>query len=213
MPDVADLYSALMQRGWSPVQAAALVGNMQQESNLNPQAFNAPEGAHGLLQWRLDRWNGLQNFAAARGTSPFDRDTQLDFINYEMNGPEARNAAAFRNAADLPAANAALKGYIRYGDNSQGTRLQYASAAAGLPAPPVQPTPFQPAPTAPTAPTNVALAFTNGAFAPPPLTFDTSAEQNPPPMPIGGQDDYVDPAFQPRFSRRKKPGSGSHQLA
>jgi hypothetical protein len=42
------------------------------------------------------------------------------------NGPESRPGSAFMATDDLGAANDALKKYIRYGDNSQSTRLQYA---------------------------------------------------------------------------------------
>lgn len=129
--DPSSIYSGLVERGFAPHQAAALAGNIQQESNFNPAALNQGEGANGLLQWRLDRWKGLQDFAAARGTSPTDVNTQLDYIGHEMRGAEAKNAAPFLSAPDLPSANAALRKYIRYGDNSEGARLGYASKFAG----------------------------------------------------------------------------------
>lgn len=122
------IYQGLVDRGFSPVQAAALTGNIQQESNFNPESVNSKEGANGLLQWRLDRWKALQDFASQRGTSPTDVNTQLDFIGNEMRGSEARAGSSFLSANDLPSANAALKKFIRYGDDSEGTRLKYASA-------------------------------------------------------------------------------------
>lgn len=121
------LFQGLLDRGLSPVQAAALVGNMKQESGFDPASVNSREDAHGLLQWRQSRWQALQDYAKSRGTDPTDRDTQLDFIRQEMGGPEKRAGDRFLAAADLPSANAALKGYIRYGDQSQGTRLANAS--------------------------------------------------------------------------------------
>lgn len=110
------------------MQAAALAGNIQQESGFNPAAVNAAEEAFGLLQWRLDRRKALESLAAARGVPASDLGTQLDFIIQEMRGPEARNAAAFLAAADLPAANEALRRFIRYGDRSEDARLRYAQA-------------------------------------------------------------------------------------
>jgi hypothetical protein len=121
------IFSGLLARGYSPVHAAALAGNMQQESAFDPTNVNQKEGAHGLLQWRLDRWNGLQDFAKSRGTDPTDVNTQLDYIGQEIGGPESKAGSKFLAATDLPSANAALKGYIRYGDDSEGTRLKYAS--------------------------------------------------------------------------------------
>ena len=116
----------LIDRGYTPVQAAALVGHILQESGGNPAEFNAKEDAHGLLQWRLDRWQALQNFARERGVPVSDPNLQLDFIGREMHGNEARNAAGFLNAGDVAGASAALQPYIRFGDNSAARRAALA---------------------------------------------------------------------------------------
>jgi len=104
-----------------------------QETPLDPAFVNTGENAHGLLQWRLDRWSSLQKFAAARGTSPDDVNTQLDFIVHEMNGSEAPNARDFLVANDLQSANAALKRYVRYGSDTEAIRLAHALNVLGLP--------------------------------------------------------------------------------
>lgn len=122
------LFQGLLSRGYDPVHAAALAGHMIQESGGNPADVNKNEDAHGLLQWRLDRWKGLQDYAAAQNKSPTDPDVQMDYIAREMSGPEAKSSTGFRNATDLPSASAALKDYIRFGDDSAGTRLQNARA-------------------------------------------------------------------------------------
>src|SRR5262245_156233 len=126
-------FDYLQQSGYSPAQAAALVGNMRQESSFNPNSLNVPEGAFGLIQWRQGRRTNLENFARERGTSADDPYTQLDFIGPEMRGAQAKKAAPFLAATDVPSANAALRRYIRYGDDSEGTRLGYASEAGGGP--------------------------------------------------------------------------------
>lgn len=124
-------YDGFVKRGFTPPQAAALAGHMQRESDGNPVAWNAKEGAGGLLQWRLDRLTGLENYAQTTGRNPADPETQLDFVVHEMKGPEAKSAAAFLGASDVQSASAALKQYIRYGDNSDDTRLNYALGYAG----------------------------------------------------------------------------------
>lgn len=164
----SSVFNGLIQRGYSPVQAAALAGHAVQESGGNPGAVNPKEDAHGLLQWRLDRWQNLQNFAKERGVDPSDPNLQLDFIGKEMAGPEARAGAKFTAAPDLPSASAALKSYIRFGDNSAPTRLANAqgilSGRAGMltpsagatpsaaPVPASGPAPVAPASTAPISP-------------------------------------------------------------
>lgn len=134
--DGTEIVKSLIARGYSPIHAAALAGHALQESGGNPSALNADEGAHGILQWRNDRWGNLQKFAKAQGRSPDDPSAQLDFIGHEMQGPEAKAGAAFQSATDLPSASAALKKFIRYGDNSDETRLNNARgllAGAGQP--------------------------------------------------------------------------------
>ena len=92
------VYSGLIARGFSAPQAYALMGNMQQESNFNPSAFNEKEGALGLLQWRQDRRANLQSFAASQGKSVNDLNTQLDFIKYETTKGDGRTAERRRDA-------------------------------------------------------------------------------------------------------------------
>lgn len=150
-----DIYQGLLDRGYAPPQAAALTGNMLQESGGNPAALNDKEGAHGLLQWRLDRWQGLQDYAKAQGADPSDPNTQLDYIKVEGAGPEKRSYAPFLAAPDVASANAALKGYIRYGDNSQATRLANAQGflkGGGATAPMSMAGPQPAAQSAPAAP-------------------------------------------------------------
>lgn len=120
------VYEGFLQRGFSPVQAAVLTGNFQQESSFDPRAFNPKENAFGAMQWRLDRLTGLQNYAQTTGRAPDDIDAQMDWVVQEMQGPEAKNAAAFLTATDPAQANAALKRYIRYAHGSENARLQNA---------------------------------------------------------------------------------------
>jgi len=133
--------------GYSPAQSAAITGNIEQESGFDPNNLNKKEGAYGLLQWRNDRLANLQKYALANGKDPSDWRTQLDFAHQEMGTTEAKSAAPFLQSQDVSSANAALKRYIRYGDNSEGTRLK--NATNYLPATPnfqiAQATP-QPAP-------------------------------------------------------------------
>lgn len=155
------IFQGFRDRGYSPALAAALTGNILQESGGNPQALNQKEGAYGFMQWRLDRRKDLEAFAAARGLQPNDPNVQLDYIAAEMRGKERRAGKAFLATDDVAAANQALKRYIRYGDDSQAKRLAYARAflpqAAAQPAPQAAPVTAAP-PAAPPQPGLAALA-------------------------------------------------------
>jgi hypothetical protein len=158
------------------MQAAALAGHAGQESGYDPTNVNPKEDAHGILQWRGDRWQGLQDFAKAQGKDPTDANVQLDYIGKEMHGPEAKAGAGFLAAPDVASASAALKPFIRFGDDSAGKRLgnsmdlysQYSGAPVGAlaqdPTSPVDPTQT----TAGAAAAPISLAPTAvGALAPP----------------------------------------------
>lgn len=154
----------LMARGYPPHQAAALAGHFLQESGGNPSALNKDEGAFGLSQWRLDRRTNLEAFAKAQGKDPSDPNVQLDFVGHEMNGPEKKSGSAFLAAPDVSSASAALKPYIRFGDDSAGTRLANANGLfqqLGAPSAPVGAL----AGTAPTGGAAVDAAAPVGALA------------------------------------------------
>lgn len=130
-----EIFKMLKADGWSDEQSAALVGHMIKESSLNPSAYNAGEGAFGLLQWRKNRLANLKKFAASKGLDYRSIEAQSQFIRHEMaNDPyERRKSAGFRSATSLEGASAALESYIRFGDKSGSQRLANArSVMAGV---------------------------------------------------------------------------------
>lgn len=113
-------------QGLDPMHSAVLAGNVQQESSFDPGMINKKEGAHGGIQWRLDRWNGLQDYAKSQGRDWRDPQVQASYLVQVDSQKPAQKAAwdQFLAAKDPATANAAMKQYIRYGDDSQGTRLK-----------------------------------------------------------------------------------------
>ena len=103
------LVSKLVSLGYTPAAAAGIAGNIQQESSFNPSVRPGDKGtAHGLAQWRGDRWVNMQKYAASKGKSPYDFDTQVEFIDYEMGTSSGgrirdrmRKETDPRRAADL----------------------------------------------------------------------------------------------------------------
>lgn len=116
----------------SPVQSAVWAGNVKQESSGNPRAFNEKEGAYGSIQWRLNRRDNLEAFAKANGMPVDSLRTQTLFGRWEMANTERGAGQNFLGAQTPEAANAALKGFIRYGDNSQATRLANGQQLMGM---------------------------------------------------------------------------------
>ncbi|WP_304067660.1 phage tail tip lysozyme [Megamonas hypermegale] len=94
----------LINAGYSPAQAAAIVGNLIQESNLRTEALSDDgQGSVGIAQWTnpdngpIGRKTNLMNFAAAKGKSMYDLDTQIDFLIYELDTTEKAAKEALLN--------------------------------------------------------------------------------------------------------------------
>lgn len=91
-PNAAITFDFLTARGLTDFQAAAVVGNLQHESGLDP-ALSAPDPrptnpaamGRGIAMWGdPGRWRDLLAFAAARRSDPWALETQLDFLWAEL---------------------------------------------------------------------------------------------------------------------------------
>jgi hypothetical protein len=119
-------YDYFIAQGYTPEQAAGIVGNLTNESGLNPNAINRNDAgpgrdSEGIAQWNRERLNNLQNFAAARGTGYQDFNTQLAFVDHELrgsggNGGGSESAAYNRliQTTDPRGAATAFSTYERY---------------------------------------------------------------------------------------------------
>lgn len=76
-----------MSKGLTKQQAAGIMGNLHAESGLDPNVKPGDNGtAHGIAQWRLDRYSNLQNFAKQANKPLTDYNTQLEFVWHELSG-------------------------------------------------------------------------------------------------------------------------------
>lgn len=91
----AEAMNFFMNNGWTRAQAAGIVGNLIQESSLNPRAHNIRENAQGIAQWTPV--GGRQQSIADYLGKPILEATfqeQLRAIQWELTGNE-------RNAGDM----------------------------------------------------------------------------------------------------------------
>lgn len=109
--------SFFQSKGLPPHAAAALAGHAKQESSFNPGIKGDRGASLGLFQWQGGRRRALERFAAARGTSPTDLQTQLEFAWHEMEtgaDPGARRALQeLKSANNLEEAVAAFMHFER----------------------------------------------------------------------------------------------------
>lgn len=107
-------YEYFTSVGWTPAQAAGIVGNLVAESNLIPVAkgdigLHAPKDVSiGIAQWyngrKSERPPNLREFARKKGKAWYDFQTQLEFVNWELQqngygGPALKKATTPTTAA------------------------------------------------------------------------------------------------------------------
>jgi hypothetical protein len=97
----AAIAAQLSDLGYGPAQVAGIIGNLQHESSLDPNAVGDNGTSFGLAQWHADRWDALKNFAAKNGGDPSDVSTQVNFLHNELQGPESTAREALM-AANTP---------------------------------------------------------------------------------------------------------------
>lgn len=95
------VYNYLIEKGLTPPQAAGVMGNLQEESGINPRRVQGSKviesdvmkidgkTGYGLIQWTsLGRQQGLKAAITAAGVKDSDLDVQLNQMWKEMNSSE-----------------------------------------------------------------------------------------------------------------------------
>jgi Phage tail lysozyme/Gp5 N-terminal OB domain len=111
--NVEKAFKKLRQLGYSPAQAAGIIGNLQQESgaNLSVTALNPNDVGQGrrrgIAQWSDARYNAAINYWKANGVQSAGLEAQIAFIDYEMKNyhPSTTGKALMnlQNAVNDPA--------------------------------------------------------------------------------------------------------------
>ncbi len=83
-PNASNLVKFFIAKGESPLVAAAIAGNVLQESGYDPEAENEL-GAYGLFQHLGDRRDALTEFAKGSNRAASDLNAQLEYAWHEMN--------------------------------------------------------------------------------------------------------------------------------
>jgi hypothetical protein len=119
-----------LEKGLTKNQAAGIVGNLKQESKLNP----AEPGGY-LAQWGGSRLSGLESYAKSKGkaTASGDAELQLEYIWSELVGDEKGTLAALKKTTTPEAAAAVFSNmFERPGEPDLANREKYAKEAAGV---------------------------------------------------------------------------------
>jgi hypothetical protein len=123
--DAKSIMSVLIAAGMSKAGAAAAVGNMQQESGINPA-----EAGGGLCQWIGDRWTNLVNYCNSLQLSSNSTQGQLDFMLHELQTGYASLWSELMTTTNVTQATTDFSDtYERPGDPQLQNRINYAQSA------------------------------------------------------------------------------------
>ncbi len=79
------VWYTLRNLGYSEYAVAGVMGNIYAESGFNPEIIEHGSGVgFGLCQWSYGRRTQLEAYAEAKGVSPSDVDTQIEFLIAEL---------------------------------------------------------------------------------------------------------------------------------
>jgi hypothetical protein len=100
-------------KGYTPEQAAGIVGNLVHESGMDSAAAGDAGTSGGLAQFHNERLTALRAYAASVGKPATDFQTQLEFIDKELHSTEGAALAKLQAAKTPEQAAAAFIDYER----------------------------------------------------------------------------------------------------
>jgi hypothetical protein len=103
--------ASLIKNGWTPMHAAAIVGNLIAESYLDPDTGRGDQGtAMGIAQWRNDRVAKFQEVIAV-GVEDASFEQQLEFVNWELRNSQKKAGNLLKKAATIEDSTAVIDKY------------------------------------------------------------------------------------------------------
>lgn len=130
-------FNFFVSKGLTKIQAAGVIGNLMQESSVNPTAVEFGGGpGRGIAQWSVGgRWDTSHNdnvtwYASTHGVSRLALNTQLDFIWYELTTFSGYGLSSLRAATTVTQAVTAFQDkYEICGTCDSSRRISFAEQA------------------------------------------------------------------------------------
>lgn len=129
-------YEFFVGKGLKGFQAAGIVGNLQQESDVDPTAIEYGGGpGRGIAQWSTGgRWNSDYHdnmvwYASTHGLNEWSLTPQLDFIWYELENDPGYGLSELRASTSVTQATVVFEERFEgCGTCDQSNRISYAEA-------------------------------------------------------------------------------------
>ena len=127
-------YNFFIKKGLKDYQAAGVVGNLIQESSVNPGAVQYGGGpGRGIAQWSVGgRWDhdyhdNMAWYASQHGLNKWSLTAQLDFIWYELADHGGYGLSALKASGSVSSATVAFQNdFEGCGTCDQSKRISYA---------------------------------------------------------------------------------------
>lgn len=137
------IWDGMISWGYSEAQAAAMLGNIYQESTYRPDAINPDGGASGLCQWLGGRKTQLEVFAGSVNNAQWtDLNSQIQFMcmeldtnryqwaSYQWSGNEGHHNTFMNSSDPSEIAIAVMQGWERSGESTTSQSAQTRSEVA-----------------------------------------------------------------------------------
>lgn len=128
-------FDYFLSKGLTSYQAAGIVGNLDQESGVDPMAVQNGGPGRGIAQWSVGgRWDTDSNdnavwYAAKQGQSVHSLQLQLDFIWYELTTFPGYGLAKLKATKNVTDATVAFEtDFEGCGTCNESGRVAYAKA-------------------------------------------------------------------------------------
>ncbi len=135
-PNDQAAYDYFVGKGLTNFQAAGIVGNLDQESQVDPGAVQAGGPGRGIAQWSVGgRWDTDSKdnviwYAGTQGASSGSLTLQLEFIWYELTTFSGYGLSELRASTNVTDATVAFETYYEgCGQCDQANRIADAEAA------------------------------------------------------------------------------------
>jgi MYXO-CTERM domain-containing protein len=126
-------FDFFLSKGLTNFQAAGIVGNLDQESGVDPTAVEAGGPGRGIAQWSVGgRWDtdvndNATSYAATEGLALLSLQLQLDFIWYELTTFPGYGLADLKQTTNVTDATVVFEtDFEGCGTCDQSTRIMYA---------------------------------------------------------------------------------------
>ncbi|WP_052595961.1 phage tail tip lysozyme [Luteipulveratus mongoliensis] len=130
-------FNYFVGKGLTAKQSAGVIGNLDQESGMNPKSNQAGGPGRGIAQWSEGgRWETLKKYANKKGKSAESLGLQLDFVWHELNTggygfSDLKKATSIDKAVRIFQDQYEICGDCRFDNRSKAAHAAYDKYAHG----------------------------------------------------------------------------------